>query len=205
MIYLFIRSTSYLIINQQDPSHEIAIGFQSENENEMMSKFIVLLVALIITISAIHATDDEGEQHQIRVARKSQNINSQQLLNMTLFENKCAGEDFKSYLTPINTCYSSSKLFPNDPSWSGKDVRDDIICQTLVRTIFDTENSTCLGTGDTFEIPLNECVGPFGKPRPWGTFRLIQEENDKDGDIASASGLSSICEMNVSGRMAAKD
>mmetsp|Transcript_16185 Transcript_16185/g.33395 ORF Transcript_16185/g.33395 Transcript_16185/m.33395 type:complete len:175 (-) Transcript_16185:81-605(-) len=174
----------------------------------MIAKSIVFLLALIITIItiiSIHATDDEGEQHQIRVGRKSQNINSQQLLNMTLFVDKCAGGNFKSYVTPINTCYSSSKLFPNDPSWSGKDVRDDIICQTLVRTIFDTENSTCLGAGDNFEIPLNECVGPFGKPRPWGTFRLIQGENDKYGNIASASGLSSICEMNVPGRMASKD
>ena len=99
---------------------------------------------------------------------------------MTLCVDKCAGKNCKTYITPMYMCYSSSLLFPNDPSWSGKDLRDGIICdsKTLVRTIFDTDDNTCRGTGDTFHIPLNECVGPFGKPRPWGIFRTMKGHSE---------------------------
>ena len=103
-------------------------------------------------------------------------------LNMTLCSDKCGNDDCMIYITPIDKCFSSTWLFPNDPSWSGKDIRDRIAerTRTLVRTIFDTENGTCRGSAnDVFHIPLNECVGPFGKPRPWGIFRTIggQREN----------------------------
>jgi hypothetical protein len=115
-------------------------------------------------------------------------------LNMTLCGDKCENyeNNCKSYITPINVCYSSSILFPNDISWSGKDIHDTIICQTLIRNIYDTENGTCRRQDDNddnkFLIPLNECVGPFGLPRPWGTFRLAIRNNDedKDGDDSNA-------------------
>mmetsp|Transcript_26447 Transcript_26447/g.57957 ORF Transcript_26447/g.57957 Transcript_26447/m.57957 type:complete len:167 (+) Transcript_26447:91-591(+) len=110
-------------------------------------------------------------------------------LNMTLFADKCAGENSKTYITPTNKCYSSTLLFPNDPSRSGKDVYDTTIVdpqtpkQTmLIRTFYDTEDGTCRGAGDVFRIPLNECVGPFGKPRPWGIFRLVQQQQQKKSD-----------------------
>ena len=118
------------------------------------------------------------------------------MLNMTLCSDKCENyENCKSYITPINVCYSSSILFPNDISWSGKDIHDTIICQTLIRNIYDTDNGTCRRQDDNndnkFLIPLNECVGPFGVPRPWGTFRLAIRNNDedKDGDYYSNADL----------------
>ena len=118
------------------------------------------------------------------------------MLNMTLCSDKCENyENCKSYITPINVCYSSSILFPNDISWSGKDIHDTIICQTLIRNIYDTDNGTCRRQDDNndnkFLIPLNECVGPFGVPRPWGTFRLAIRNNDedKDGDYHSNADL----------------
>eukprot|EP00537_Pseudo-nitzschia_pungens_P004614 CAMPEP_0172372688 /NCGR_PEP_ID=MMETSP1060-20121228/48746_1 /TAXON_ID=37318 /ORGANISM="Pseudo-nitzschia pungens, Strain cf. cingulata" /LENGTH=112 /DNA_ID=CAMNT_0013098785 /DNA_START=134 /DNA_END=472 /DNA_ORIENTATION=- len=103
---------------------------------------------------------------------------------MTLYSDKCDGENNKTYLTPIDECYSSNFLFPNDPSWSGKDVLDTIDVQThmLLRTIYDTEDATCGGDGDEFAVPLNECVGPFGRPRPWGIFRLVRCQQQFDFD-----------------------
>eukprot|EP00536_Pseudo-nitzschia_multiseries_P009019 jgi/Psemu1/306245/fgenesh1_kg.244_\ len=97
---------------------------------------------------------------------------------MTLYADKCAGENSKSYLTPVNECYNSRALFPNDPSWSGKDVHDtiDVQNQMLFRTIYDTVDASCRGVGDEIPIPLNACVGPFGRPRPWGIFRLVQQQ-----------------------------
>ena len=154
--------------------------------------------ALMPSAISIAANDDERQQHQISDERPNHNIESPQLLNMTLCADKCAGENCKTYVTPINTCYSSSQLFPNDPSWSGKDFRDELVCQTLVRTIFDTENSTCHDVTDTFEIPMNECVGPFGKPRPWGIFSSIQQEQ-------GGSGMSSLCANGSEGRFAVKN
>ena len=28
---------------------------------------------------------------------------------------------------------------------------------------------------DYFILPFDECVGPFGEPRPWGKFTLVQD------------------------------
>jgi hypothetical protein len=124
-------------------------------------------------------------QKERKIIIKHNNNNNSMMLNMTLCGGKCDNENCKSYITPINSCYSSSILFPNDISWSGKDIYDTIICQTLIRNIYDTENGTCRRQDDNdsnkFLIPLNECVGPFGLPRPWGTFRLaIRNNNDED-------------------------
>ena len=181
---------------------------------------IPIVVILAVCILAIDGTDDERNNRTTitrthyqpatlfdrpisddnKITHQTPQEEMTILLNMTLCSDKCAGENCKSYVTPINECYSSRLLFPNDPSWSGKDVHDAIaICQTqtLTRTIYDTDNSTCRDTVDKFRIPLNECVGPFGKPRPWGSFHLIHQLNGNvtkiDGDGLSSSLL---CEIN---------
>jgi hypothetical protein len=40
------------------------------------------------------------------------------------------------------------------------------------RFFFGTQNATCASAEptDTFTLPLNACLGPFGAPRPWGNF-----------------------------------
>ena len=100
-------------------------------------------------------------------------------LNMTLCKDKCTS-DCKTYITPTNECFNSGELFPKDPSWSGLDILDVVICQTLVRTIFDSADGSCKSSdSDRFQIPLEECVGPFGQPRPWGTFSLESSSDAK--------------------------
>ena len=113
------------------------------------------------------------------------------ILNMTLCQGKCRN-NCKTYLTPMSICYSPKILFPNDPSWSTSDVLDELLrddsvvvgnteessVQSFQRTIFsESKNTTCTTTksipNDVFTIPLNECVGPFDQPRPWGIFALI--------------------------------
>lgn len=32
------------------------------------------------------------------------------------------------------------------------------------------------GSDDYFILPFDECVGPFGPPRPWGKFTLVQKD-----------------------------
>ena len=112
-----------------------------------------------------------------------------QSLNMTICTGKCVG-DCKTYITPLNKCYSSGKLFPNDPSWSGLDISDRTIFDDtmLLRTIYaHSSNGSCLPSkddddDDRFQIDLNVCVGPFGKPRPWGIFSIVQDLNNDEND-----------------------
>ena len=127
------------------------------------------------------------EDETISIA-SSNNFNHSPMLNMTICKGRCFG-DCREYLLPTNACYNPQTLFPNDPSWGQYDVIDEILdssesdpITTFRRTIYPSTNLTCTIDGedptDVFTIPLNECVGPFGKPRPWGTFQLVQEGKD---------------------------
>lgn len=124
------------------------------------------LTTLPVPAKSLGPVNDQGSTYQ-----------GHTLLNMTLCLRKCE-TDCKSYITPTGVCYSSGALFPNDPSWSDEwDIWDDLIDDvTLHRTIFRTKNNTCYGNDtDYFEIPLGVCVGPFGKPRPWGFFQVVSD------------------------------
>jgi hypothetical protein len=140
----------------------------SERLSSMVVQKIQLFISIIVLLKANCAKDDDWR------ILPSENKPS---LNMTLWTDKCTG-DCKSYITPVSECYNSGDLFPNDPSWSGLDVLDTVICQTLIRTIFHTSDSSCTtsDSDDRFKIPLDECVGPFGQPRPWGSFSLLSSD-----------------------------
>jgi len=45
------------------------------------------------------------------------------------------------------------------------------------RYFYATTDGTCEGDPtDSFEdLPVGECVGPFGAPRPWGAFAFVDE------------------------------
>lgn len=76
-----------------------------------------------------------------------------------------------TYSPPVGRCFSPSKLWPQDQSWGSHDVFDVCNSSTLVRQFYASTNGTCAGAiTDHFEVPLNGCVGPFGRPRPWGVF-----------------------------------
>ena len=41
------------------------------------------------------------------------------------------------------------------------------------RTFFRSKDSSCRDPTDEFDaLPLNECIGPFGEPSPWGRFKI---------------------------------
>lgn len=84
------------------------------------------------------------------------------------------------YVTPVEKCYNPQRLFRNDPSWGDSDVLDILLDeQTLYRRFFSTNNVSCDNTTDGFQIPLNECVGPFGKPRPWGNITFYKKASSQ--------------------------
>ena len=138
----------------------------------------MLLAVFCMLLLPINAFQDDKEGTQTEMLTKlhgKKDLSPRKPgLNMTLCVDQCS-LNCKSYLTPLSECYNSQILFPNDPSWSGYDVFDTVICQTLVRAIFKTSNGSCTAStsDDRFQIPMNECVGPFGKPRPWGMFSLF--------------------------------
>mmetsp|Transcript_31238 Transcript_31238/g.70669 ORF Transcript_31238/g.70669 Transcript_31238/m.70669 type:complete len:157 (+) Transcript_31238:47-517(+) len=97
------------------------------------------------------------------------------------------------YTTPLNECYNAALLFPGDESWSDVDIIDTIVMKSLNRRFFTSKDSTCqndkqntaiqpVDGGDSFVIPFDECVGPFGPPRPWGKFTLIESSGEKHSD-----------------------
>jgi hypothetical protein len=107
---------------------------------------------------------------------------SQTSMNMTVCTYACKG-DCKTYITPVDECFSSATLFPDDPSWSGLDVYDRLVGDELLRTIYHTADGSCTPSDndDRFQIDLNTCVGPFGRPRPWGIFSILPTSgNDKE-------------------------
>ena len=84
----------------------------------------------------------------------------------------CNGSDCEFYMTLLSVCYNGQSLFPNDPSWGDVDLMDEIVDGMLERSFFRTNDGTCTDETDHLSLPLEECVGPFGKPRPWGKFSL---------------------------------
>lgn len=108
----------------------------------------------------------------------------------------------KQYTTPLNTCYNAKNLFPNDESWSDLDIYDEMIMRNLKRSFYQSKDGSCAGRGeadggatnaqpvdgdDSFILPMDACVGPFGPPRPWGKFTLL---GDDDGDEEESEALS---------------
>jgi hypothetical protein len=82
-----------------------------------------------------------------------------------------------AYATPVGECFNAQQFFPNDPSWSEFDIFDELIGKASIkRSFFTSSNGTCVGQPtDEFVLPLNQCIGPWGEPRPWGSLILLHE------------------------------
>jgi hypothetical protein len=146
----------------------------------------VSLVVLLFTNIIISNNCARAEDFVMKYSRESgenkraPKLNSPTLLNTTLCKDFCK-TDCVSYLTPLTKCFSPRKLFPNDPSWGENDLLDDNVTfaandgqVTFERAFYSTNDGTCGGTAELQTLPLNECVGPFGAPRPWGSFQLSE-------------------------------
>ena len=92
--------------------------------------------------------------------------------NMTVCSptSRCAPGDCKTYSVPLDHCFAPRKLFPGDPQWGTDSILDHCNSTHLSRSFFAEEDTTCKVKIDGFVVPLGECIGPFGLPRPWGTF-----------------------------------
>ena len=105
-------------------------------------------------------------------------------LRTTLCADKCES-DCVIFDTPTDECFSAYQLFPNDDSesWSVFDIFDSVSNDLTFfqRTIYGSIDGSCGGlAADVFTIPLEECVGPFGPPRPWGNFSIVINSASKN-------------------------
>eukprot|EP01051_Picozoa_sp_SAG22_P001045 SAG22_NODE_36_length_27184_cov_65.870076_12_plen_211_part_00 len=89
--------------------------------------------------------------------------------NMTVCTDKCS-TGCKTYSPPLGKCYSPPKLWPGDVQWGTTDTLDVCNGTHLDRSFFASTDGSCKARTDGFSLPLHTCVGPFGKPRPWGMF-----------------------------------
>lgn len=85
----------------------------------------------------------------------------------------CTGKcktDCKIYRPPSGVCYSPPLLWPGDVQWGRFDTLDMCNSTHLDRSFFNSVNGSCTERTGGFSLPLDACIGPFGKPRPWGKF-----------------------------------
>lgn len=110
------------------------------------------------------------------------------MLNATLCTDRCRS-NCKTYILPSSSCYNPAQRYPADPQWGQADIYDDLINATHVnRSFFATRNGSCRHRTDGFVLPLDACIGPFGKPRPFGTITLFPV-NNRNEDLCRAHVL----------------
>jgi hypothetical protein len=49
----------------------------------------------------------------------------------------------------------------------------DVSCNNQIDNMKAEDGDTSKANGDSFILPFDACVGPFGPPRPWGWFELV--------------------------------
>ena len=107
--------------------------------------------------------------------------------SMTLFGNKsdqCANDNNpKTYSLPVDACFSPAILFPGDPQWGPSDIFDAYNASHVTRRFFSSTNGICANETSRIAIPLGECVGPFGRPRPWGQFAMPHKAEVAKDDL----------------------
>ncbi|CAE8581282.1 unnamed protein product [Polarella glacialis] len=120
-----------------------------------------------------HALPSDARADSLRETVQRDVLGKQ--VNMTLFgpEGRCT-TDSQSYIVPLSQCYSPPRLFPGDQQWGAGDVIDKCNKTHLTRTFYASENGSCQQSTSNFTVALSTCVGPFGKPRPWGSFAVTK-------------------------------
>lgn len=99
------------------------------------------------------------------------------MLNLTLFADHCHS-NAATYLVPVARCYNPKQRFHHDPQWGDADILDIISPNGthLNRSFFATANGTCQSRTGGFALPLDACVGPWGRPRPFGTIAVVRSD-----------------------------
>lgn len=132
--------------------------------------FLTLLLVTLITQKIVLAEEEINHSRHSRMRMT--------LCTADMGCNDLTSDECTTYTTQLRTCYNGMELFPQSDSWSDLDIIDTInpAGLLLTRKFFDSTNGTCTGeASDKFEIPMRQCVGPFGPPQPWGFFEHVDD------------------------------
>ena len=92
-------------------------GWPSFRAAEVFAENVRVADGLVTSACGTHLgtylPDDKGPRWCIDLAC----VAGHRALNATLSTDKCGGVDAKSYLTPLDVCYSPPALFQDDPQW----------------------------------------------------------------------------------------
>ena len=144
----------------------------------MTAKLLSLFLLSMATASANIEVNSDDPQHQLFTQPAIKTVMCVYCTDhLQEFDNDGVG--CQEYRTPLNTCYNAQTLFPNDDSWGDLDIYDEMLGENLKRSFYQSKDGSCRGKGEVeaSDIPLNECVGPFGPPRPYGKFSLVGGDN----------------------------
>ena len=155
---------------------------KSQKTNMLATRRAIHTSWSIVVLFCLTGTRQEALVDKTWMAEQQQ---QEEWASSSLLTTLCRGQcvqDCRNYITPLHQCYNGRELFPSDPSWSEFDILDTIIMSnddgnddsSLERFIFDSTDKSCRNVVDYFVLPTNTCVGPFGAPRPWGTFTIIE-------------------------------
>jgi len=135
-----------------------------------MCRRAMRLVMALYTAHALGYAVESSDQTQMQLDSQPHVLDSCGQLNMTLCS-ASDSNDCKSYLVPVSQCYSPKRLFPRDPQWGPFDVFDVVFRnRSFIRSFYSSTDGICSNRTGSFTVPLGVRVGPFGKPRPTGTF-----------------------------------
>lgn len=110
---------------------------------------------------------------------RSSKVNRMDFVNKYLTHEGCPNDDdsldsnpFGEYDIYDNLVFKEKGI--KEETFDIHDTRNDEIIG-IRRLFFKSKDGTCSGevTDQFSSIPLNQCVGPFGPPKPWGTLKLI--------------------------------
>mmetsp|Transcript_5342 Transcript_5342/g.7947 ORF Transcript_5342/g.7947 Transcript_5342/m.7947 type:complete len:167 (-) Transcript_5342:3463-3963(-) len=137
---------------------------------------------------------------RLRSVKDDENV---KLLLTTLYKEKCVGDNYTRYLSPIDQCYNGmdvddyhflmrsegwNKMIGMNNPYGENDILDTLILSEvgeitgICRSFYHSTNGTCSGDiSDSFpNLPLDTCIGPFGEPLPWGMLELVQSNISED-------------------------
>ncbi|KAL3762517.1 hypothetical protein ACHAW5_008443 [Stephanodiscus triporus] len=168
--------------------------------NSSTAKVPPLLVFLCLLSGTSPVTADENDSQRPSSPQLARRIRTLMCASESCDVADEGTSGCRAYTTPLNACYNARFLFPGDESWGDSDVFDEMIMGNIKRTFYRSGDGSCAGRGgegsgdamghngdDSFVLPLDECVGPFGPPRPWGKFTLLFDRADRAEDF-SATG-----------------
>jgi len=171
-------SVSALILSQMYTCIAIVASFVVLALYEYLAASSGVVPKFGLFLLSYRGSEDDGTNTASSIAGRDTPI----ILNTTFCTDKCFG-DCVHFLTPAGQCYNGQNMFDGEDNPFGEhDILDQTIKNSvgivgIKRDFYQSTNGTCSGgITDSFDdIPVDECVGPIGPPRPWCMISTSEE------------------------------